>query len=143
LTNLELTLEEVWQMPLSVLLDSAQADGPGSSLDVRGADKAAFLIQGSFEAEIRFEASFDGSTWFPYMGQVGAGRALMGSAGKPGFVLFDTEAVAYLRPVVFNYKGGVVTVQGYVETAEGKVMIWDGTNVAAVTSDGQLKVSTT
>lgn len=130
-------------MPVYTLLNAAQADGPGGFLDVRGADNASFLISGDFEATVRFEASFDGSEWFAYYGKVGSARHVASFVPGPTFVQFDTEAVAYLRPVVTNYRRGAVTVKGYVETAEGKIMIWDGTNVAAVTETGQLKVSTT
>lgn len=129
-------------MAVTVLLNNASQNGPGNALDVRGADKASFLVGGDFDATVKFEASLDGTEWFSYYGKAGAAKVLTNGVSHPCFVVFDAEGVAYIRPVIANYRSGAVTVKGYVETASGKVMIWDGTNVAAVTATGQLKVTT-
>lgn len=101
-------------MAFSILLNSASADGPGSYLDCREGKTAVFLVSGTFDAAVKFEASLDGSNWFSFIGYVNGGQCTA-VVYSPCYVEFKVEGVAYLRPVVSAYTSGSITVAGYVE----------------------------
>lgn len=98
----------------TTLLNGATANGPGSSLDCRNGKTAVFLISGTFDAAVKFEASLDGTVWFPFNGEI-ADNLKSSVAYSPCYVEFDVEGVAYIRPNVQSYQSGAVTVVGYVE----------------------------
>ncbi|BCV23290.1 hypothetical protein [Gelria sp. Kuro-4] len=113
-------------MAFTVLLDNVQANGPGTSLDCRGYHKATVLLGSSFTADVKFEASLDGSNWFPFMGKAN-GSLDTGMVSSPSYVRFDVEGIAYLRPVVANYRTGTVYAVGFAEN-----VVVDAPSIAAV-----------
>jgi hypothetical protein len=72
------------------------------------------LVSGTFDAAVKFEASLDGTNWFPFIGCLN-GDLSSSVTYSPSYVVFDVEGVAYIRPNVQNYQSGSVTAVGYVE----------------------------
>lgn len=118
------------------LLSNATANAPGSALDCRNAKRASFVITGSFDAAVNFEFSLDGTNWYPYVGSLACGQ-VSSVTYAPGYVLFDVEPVAYIRPSVSAYKSGSVTVVGYVDDKEAPVFNFAHFNAA--TTGTQIK----
>ncbi len=150
-------------MAVTTLLNNAATNGEGLALDVRGLSGAAFLISGTFDANVKFEASFDNSTWFPYVGYIQGISVpqgmVSGSKDKASNVVvtFDTIGIGYIRPVVVNYISGSITVVGYatfnnvafngtaVKSAGKKtdagvtdktISVAGGFNIISITNDG-------
>lgn len=105
-------------MAAVTLLSNVRADGPGQALDCRAAKKATFVITGDFDAAVNFEFSLDGVNWYPFTGKL-SGTLESSVTYAPGYVVFDVEPVAYIRPKVSAYKSGRVTVVGYADYREG------------------------
>lgn len=102
-------------MAAVTLLSAATQDGPGAALDCVGKKKALLRVTGKFEADVVFEASVDGTDYFPYSGKANGADGKVGVISAPGYVVFEVEPVAYLRPRVSRYRSGSVTVVGYAE----------------------------
>lgn len=113
-------------MSLQVLMSNVTADGPGSALNCIGRSKAVVFVSGRFTANVSFEASLDGVTYFSFSGRPNGGSSLAAVVSAPGYLEFDVGGIAYLRPVVSRYESGTVTVHGYVDSAGGNV-VYDGT----------------
>lgn len=101
-------------MALYTLLNNVSANTTGSSLDCQNGKTAVVLVSGNFNADVKFQASLDGTNWFPYMGCVN-GSISSGEVRASSYIEFDVEGIAYLRPLVANYVTGNITVTGYVE----------------------------
>jgi len=102
-------------MAATTLLNGVTANGAGTPLDCTGALEAVIQVRGSFEATIFFEASLDGTNWFPYEGKLAAGRGIVNCIWAPAALVFRVGGVKYLRPVVANYKQGAITAVGYTD----------------------------
>lgn len=102
-------------MPVFTLLNNATANGPGQAMDCTDVNKAVIQVIGSFTANVRFEASLDGTNWFPFEGKLACGKGIVNMVSAPNAVYFDVEAVRYLRPVVANLVQGSVTALGYFD----------------------------
>lgn len=119
-------------MGLQTLLSNVTANGPGAVLDCTGQKKAVLLISGTFNANVSFEASLDGVTYFSFSGKPNGGKALAAVVAAPGYVEFDVGGVAYLRPLVSRYENGSISVVGYTEVEResavgSNALIYDGT----------------
>jgi len=108
-------MREVFGLPLFTLLNNAAADGPGQAMDCTDVNKAVIQVLGSFAADVRFEASLNGTDWFPFEGKLACGKGIVDFVSYPNAVYFDVEAVRYIRPVVRKYRGGAVTALGYFD----------------------------
>lgn len=102
-------------MAAVTLLNAVTQDSVGQPLDCTNKKIATFRITGTFNADVVFEASLDGVDYFPYTGRPDGAKSLVGSVSAPGFVTFDVEPIAYLRPRVVRYQSGAVTVTAYAE----------------------------
>jgi len=102
-------------LPVFTLLSNAASNGPGQYMDCTDVNKAVIQVLGSFEANVRFEASLDGSSWFPFEGKLACGKGIVHMVSAPNAVYFDVEAIRYIRPVVSNLRKGAVTAIGYFD----------------------------
>lgn len=101
-------------MALYTLLNNVSSNTTGSALDCRNGKTSVVLVSGNFNADVKFQASLDGTNWFPYVGCVN-GSISSGEVRAPSYIEFDVEGIAYLRPIVANFVTGNITVTGYVE----------------------------
>jgi len=110
-----------------LLLSNAQGNGPGNALDVRDANEALFVVTGEFNARVRWEFSVADSPgpsdWYPYVGRVNNSRGEDSFTDRPCRVMFSVEPIAWLRPYVYDYQSGTVTVVGYVEARRGRTRV--------------------
>ncbi len=99
-----------------VLLNNVSVTGPSTPLSIGvGVRKAAIQVSGSFSGEVMFEATLDGTTWFPYEGEV-IGGGLVQCVHAPCVVAFkDAEAVSSIRVNVTKYSAGTITAVGYTQ----------------------------
>lgn len=104
-------------MAVSTLLSNATSNTTGSVLDCRNAKQAAFVIAGIFDAAVNFQFSLDGTNFYPYIGRVN-GSLDSSVVYNAGYVVFNVEPVAYIRPVVSAYQSGSITVLGYVDDSK-------------------------
>jgi hypothetical protein len=100
---------------LATLLNSATATGRGAAFDVRNANKALFVVTGTFDGKVAFEGSVDGTDWFFLPGRVNNEKETSTFTRRPCIVQFDVEPVAYIAPNVQEISSGSVTVVGYAE----------------------------
>ncbi|HHV58258.1 MAG TPA: hypothetical protein GXX50_10930 [Firmicutes bacterium] len=96
------------------LLDNVTANTTSPALDCLGSKEAGFLISGSFEAAVKFEATLDGTNWFSVNGRVN-GSLESPVAYSPCYATFDVGGFAALRVRVDGYKSGQVTVVGFTK----------------------------
>lgn len=102
-------------MAAKTLLNNVNTTGPGSAVDCSPVDveEVSFRITGNFEGVVQFEASLDGNSYFSYGGVLNGAPGLTTRTSAPGFVVFDTRAIANLRPNVVRLDSGSVTVVSY------------------------------
>jgi len=116
-------------MPVTTLLNNAQAVGPGSAMNLAGVNEAAIRITGNFIASILIEATFDGTNWFPYDGRLVGAKNYLQIFDKPATVYIEKVGALYaVRLNVVTYKSGSINATGYTDTG-GKDVVLTGRKV--------------
>jgi hypothetical protein len=98
---------------LLVMQNAATANGNGTVMTVTGYATALLSVQGTFGATVNFEASSDGTTFVPILGnQVGA-SSIATSTTSTGDWQFNIAGYQQIRARVSGYASGNVTVNGF------------------------------
>ncbi len=111
-------------MPSYALLTNATTTGPGTTLDCVSANKASISVvcsnTDSGTTDVLFEATVDGTNWFPYSGTLIGTKQVVDRVSASRAVYFDVEPIASIRPNIKTLAKGSVSATGYLETGKGQ-----------------------
>ncbi|MGQ9698525.1 MAG: hypothetical protein ACUVRO_11105 [Armatimonadota bacterium] len=105
-------------MPVFILIDNATSPTTGTPLDCIGAQRALLFVTGDFDGEIVFEATVDGTNWFPYDGRLVGGQRVDRLRAGGRAVYFEVEPISAVRANLRSILKGGVTVYGYAEVGK-------------------------
>lgn len=133
-------------MAAQILINASNSIGSGDFLDCRNGNKACFLMSGHFNGTVSFQATIDGTNWFPFKGSLNGNCNLTSSEtdGNTAYVEFDVEHILGLRPSIKSIYSGSITVIGYIEPRRSAAASYlhinaTTTGTAIKTSVGQLE----
>ncbi|MCS7038032.1 MAG: hypothetical protein NZP34_00340 [Caldilineales bacterium] len=92
------------------LQQNATANGNGAVLNTGGYVTATAQVTGTFTATVNWEASLDGTNWFPVRATDLAGGTEATSTGSAGLYRINLFGILFLRARISGYTSGSVTV---------------------------------
>lgn len=106
-SNVQLTGSKLKE---DVLQNAANTIGIGKVFDVTGFSMASFQVIGTFAGTVTFEASNDGTNWFPIKVFPVSGDPGAITATTPGLFQTSVAAIKSVRANITTYTSGTITV---------------------------------